>query len=455
MSKASWVPAQRSEVGFEDFKPPYDEAHARAEANRCLYCSDAPCIKACPTEINIPEFIRKISTANIKGSAKTIFDSNILGMSCARVCPVEVLCVGDCVYNEMDQPPIQIGKLQRYATDKAFAAGWRFYEAGADTGFSVGLIGAGPASLAAAHALRVQGHAVTIYDKRGVVGGLNTTGVAPYKMLADRAAEEAEWVLAIGGIEVQTGVEVGQHVSFGELEARHDAIFLGFGLGEDSHLSVEGEDLTGVHGAVDFIEAFKLGTVDLAGVKRAVVVGGGNTAVDAVRELVGLGVPEVEMLYRGTQDGMSGYAHEFKAAKVEGVRGRWQTQPLGFEAGASGAVSGVRCISLDSNKKPIAGSEHVVPAQLVLLAIGQGKLGSMVAHLAGIVSERGRVVADAQGATGRAGYFAGGDCTNGGKEVVNAAAEGKRAAAAIDAYLKAGHTLRGAAENTAEQGEPN
>ena len=177
----SKLPMDRTEEAFRDYKEPYSPNQAVVEANRCLYCADAPCIKACPTSINIPEFIRKIATGNVEGSAKTIFESNILGMSCARVCPVEVLCVGDCVYNEMDIPPIQIGRLQRYSTDMAFEKGWQYFEAGADTGKSVGLIGAGPASLAAAHELRRLGHACTIYEKNDLVGGLNTNGVAPYK----------------------------------------------------------------------------------------------------------------------------------------------------------------------------------------------------------------------------------------------------------------------------------
>src|SRR4051812_40109062 len=201
---SSPLPVDRSETVFADAKPPMTRDQAVAEANRCLFCSDAPCINACPTRIDIPQFIRKISTDNVRGSAKTIFDANILGMSCARVCPVEVLCVGDCVYNEMGVDPIQIGKLQRYSTDKAFEAGWRFFEAGKDTGKSVGLVGAGPSSLAAAHELRRQGQRVTIYDKRAVVGGLNTTGVAPYKMKADRSLDETAWVLGIGGIEILT-----------------------------------------------------------------------------------------------------------------------------------------------------------------------------------------------------------------------------------------------------------
>jgi dihydropyrimidine dehydrogenase (NAD+) subunit PreT len=428
----------RAEVAasFDDYKPPLSPGAAVAEANRCLYCEDAPCIAVCPTHIDIPTFIRKIATGNVRGSAKTIFSANILGMSCARVCPVEVLCVGDCVYNHTDQPPIQIGKLQRYATDVAFAEGWRFFEAGADTGRRVALVGAGPASLACAHELRRLGHGVTIFDKRDVVGGLNTTGVAPYKMRSDRAVEEAAWVLGIGGVEVQTGVEIGRDLSFADLERDFDAVFLGFGLGPDSWLSEAGADLAGVEGAVEFIERMKLGQPELGGVHKAVVIGGGNTALDAVRELVRLGVAEVTMVYRGTEARMSGYAHEYKAAKLEDVRAIWQRQPTGFEG--AGRVTGVRTVALGDDRRPVAGSEATIPADLVLLAIGQGKLGELVAGLDGIAVEHGRVVVGADGATGRPGFYAGGDCANGGKEVVNAAAEGKAAAQSIHAMLQGG-----------------
>jgi dihydropyrimidine dehydrogenase (NAD+) subunit PreT len=420
----------RSEAVFDDFKSAYSQAQAVAEAHRCLYCEDAPCIQACPTSINIPEFIRKIATGNIKGSARTIFSSNILGMSCARVCPVETLCAGDCVYNDLDSPPIQIGKLQRYSTDAAFDAGWTFFEAGADTGKSVGLVGAGPASLACAHELRVLGHAVTIYEKRDVVGGLNSTGVAPYKMRADRSAEEVDWVLSIGGVDVQTGVEFGSDVSLADLEERHDAVFFGAGLGADRMLDV-GSDA--VRGAVDWIEQMKLGTVALDGVNTAVVVGGGNTAIDAVRELVGLGVPEVLMVYRGGEDGMSGYRHEWVEAKKSGARGVWGAQPVAYDGGS------LRCQKLDADKKAIDGAFVDVPADLVLMAIGQGKLGDLLGAVEGVDVQWGRIVVDEHGATGRPGLYAGGDAANGGKEVVNAAAEGKAAARGIDQYLTGGN----------------
>ncbi len=427
------LPPQRSETVFEDFKLPLLHDAAVAEANRCLFCHDAPCINACPTHIDIPQFIRKIATENVHGSAKTIFESNILGMSCARVCPVEVLCVGACVYNDLHQPPIAIGKLQRYATDEAYAQGWRFFEAGAPTGKRVALIGAGPASLAAAHELRRLGHACTILERRANIGGLNANGVAPYKMKADRALSEAEWVLSIGGIEVRTGVNVGTDVTLESLEKEFDAVFVGSGLGADSVLGVPGEGLPGVSGAVAWIEAMKLGTVDVSTVRRAVVVGGGNTAIDAAREARGLGIPHVTMLYRGLQDSMSGYAHEWKAALVDGVEAEWQAVATAIEG--DGRAQRVRCVRVDASKKPVPGSEFTVEAELVLLAIGQSKLGEMMTALPGIRVERGCLQVDAHGFTGRPRWYAGGDCTSGGQEVVNAAAEGKAAAHGIHAEL--------------------
>ncbi len=441
------LPDERAEAGFADYKPAYSPSQALSEANRCLYCADAPCVQQCPTAIDIPEFIRKISTGNVEGSARTIFAANILGMSCARVCPVEVLCAGACVYNELDAPPIEIGKLQRYATDAAFAAGWQFFTAGPDTGKSVGIVGGGPAALAAAHELRRFGHAVTIYDAGGLLGGLNTTGVAPYKMRADRSLDEVAWVLQIGGVEVVSDVRVGRDLGFDELQRRHQALVIAVGLGEDRVLPIPGAELGGIHGAVAFIRDFKLNAIDLSGVRRAAVLGGGNTAIDAVRELLGLGVPEVTMVYRGGEAQMSGYVHEWKAAKVEGARAAWHSQPLAY-VGERGQVVAVRCARLGADRRP-TGEEHDVAADLVLLAIGQARLGEFAAGLAGVRVEDGRVVVGGGGATGRPGVYAAGDCANGGKEVVNAAAEGKRAAQAIDTFLSGAVTKPTAVEGAA------
>jgi dihydropyrimidine dehydrogenase (NAD+) subunit PreT len=432
------------ESRFKDYKPALSDQQAYAEANRCLYCSDAPCINACPTEINIPEFIRKISTKNIKGSAKTIFDSNILGMSCARVCPVEVLCVGACVYNNLESPPIQIGQLQRYATDQAFTQGWQFFEAGESTGKKVALIGAGPASLAAAHQLRRYGHACTIFESKEKLGGLNSTGIAPYKMKSERAMEEVDWILSIGGIDIKTGVQVGKDISIEALEREYDAVFLGFGLGLDSRLGIEGEGVKQVYGAVDWIEQMKNGRFSVAEqskLKSAVVIGGGNTALDAVRELKGLGLEEVTLVYRRAEDKMSGYQHEWKAAKIEGVKAEFQALPTAFISDDQGQIKAVSCMSLDESLKPIADSQHQIKADIVLLAVGQGKSEALIQRL-GLVHHKGVIEVDPQGKCSKSGYYAGGDCANGGREVVNASAEGKKAAQAIHQWLEKGHSLK-------------
>lgn len=257
-----------------------------------------------------------------------------------------------------------------------------FSTAGEDSGKSVGLIGAGPASLACGHALRVHGHRVTVYEKKQVIGGLNTTGIAPYKMSNERALAEAEWVLSIGGIEVKTGITIGKDVSVASLEKQHDALFFGMGLDADTPLGVPGEGLPGV-----MIERLKLGGVTLNGFKHCVVMGGGNPAMDAVREACGLGIPEVCLVYRGKQQHMSGYAHEWEAAQLAGAKVQWQALPVAFHGKEH--VECVECIRVDADKRPIPGSLFTLPADLVLVAIGQARLGELLADLPGVKIHQG------------------------------------------------------------------
>ncbi|MEB3223796.1 MAG: NAD(P)-dependent oxidoreductase [Candidatus Sericytochromatia bacterium] len=431
------VPGQRLESRIVDQKPALSRTAARAEAHRCLYCSDAPCIAACPTGIDIPEFIRRIATDNVAGAAKTIFAANILGHSCARVCPVEVLCVGACVHNAHDEPPIMIGRLQRHATDFALSRGLRFATRQPPTGKRVAFVGAGPASLAAAHELAVRGHACVIFEARDLAGGLNTTGVAPYKLQTEASLEEVGYVLGVGGIELRTGVAVGQDVTFDDLTRDFDAVFLGMGLGPDSRLGLPGEALAGSWGAVALIERIKNDPAFVLGDARsAVVIGGGNTAVDIARELRHLGVARVTMVYRRDEASMTGYAHELDHARQEGVVLELRAVPVAIEGDTR--VTGLRCARVDEALQPLPGEEFTLPADLVVRATGQEKLAALLAGLPGLALQRGCVVVDPEtGQTSLPHVFAGGDCVNGGKEVVNAAAEGKRAARGLDAFLRA------------------
>jgi glutamate synthase (NADPH/NADH) small chain len=420
----SKLPADRLERRMPDKKPLLSFAEARAEAERCLYCSDAPCIKACPTEIDIPTFIKKIASGNVRGSASTIFAQNILGYSCARVCPVEVLCEGSCVYQGWQKAPIKIGRLQRYATETATVT----MTPKAATGRKVALVGAGPASLACAAYLRLEGHAAVIFEKRALPGGLNTTGVAPYKLHAEDALHEVEMVRALGA-EIRTGVEVGTHVTAASLLAEYDAVFLGLGLGEDNRLGVPGEDGPGVVGATAWIEEMKLARAAGTGQRlgRVVVVGGGNTAIDVARECAQLGAEDVVMVYRRGAAEMSGYVHEMDAAKKEGVRLVLHARPVAFVRGDGGALRGLR----------VAGEhgEQEIACDLAALAIGQSKMRGLASQFPGVALDaRGCIVADAKSCvTGNPKVYSGGDCVNGGKEVVNAVADGRNAAHAMQA----------------------
>lgn len=470
------ISTDRLERELDDHKPLYTAAEAKAEADRCLYCADAPCIQACPTEIDIPTFIKKIASGNVRGSARTIFEQNLLGWSCARVCPVEVLCAGSCVYNGWGREPIAIGRLQRFATEAATKGGASVLpKPKAKSGKKVACIGAGPASLAFAGYLALEGHEAVVFERKAVGGGLNTTGIAPYKLHADDALVELSFVEELG-VEVRTGVEIGAgdagasgsgragsaggtdatahttahttggggHVSAKELLERYDAVFLGVGLGADTLLDVPGESGPGVFGATAWIERMKLelgrdARAELRA-KRVVVIGGGNTAIDAARECAELGAREVTMVYRRGRAAMSGYAHEMDAARVDGVGLALNAKPLSFVRDGAGKLVALRVVRTDDDAKAIAGTEHDLPCDLALVAIGQSKLRTIASGFPGVaLDERGCVVADPKtGRTGHAKVFAGGDCVNGGKEVVNAVADGRNAARALMAHWASG-----------------
>ena len=427
---------------FPDFHPPFDEVSALAEANRCLFCFDAPCTQACPTHIDVPRFIKKISTGNLEGSAKTILDANILGASCARACPVQVLCEGACVFQHLNRQPIQIGRLQRYSMDALDASGAPLpFLPGEDTGKRAALIGAGPASLACAAELRRRGVAATIFDARPLPGGLNTYGIAEYKLPLHESLREIDRI-------AQLGVKFCQNTTVDaalltQLEAEYDAIFLGIGLGAIHKLGLKHEDSDGVTNALDWIADYKAGTLTQAPA-RVAVVGAGNTAIDAAIAAVRLGAEEVTMIYRRGPEQMSAFDFEYEHAKAEGVRFLWNAQPVGIKRSFfHRAVEGLELQTMEEGRDgllmSVSGKTTMLPVDCIVLSIGQSTHSHFLgadAPLPKLLTERGRILIDrSTGQTSNFRYFAGGDCTNGGREVVDAVADGKRAGIAMAAWL--------------------
>jgi glutamate synthase (NADPH/NADH) small chain len=430
------VPDDRLETRFREKNPPLSRTEALREATRCLYCFEAPCIRACPTHIDVPVFIRKIAAGNPRGAARTILSANLLGDSCARVCPVEVLCEGACVYVADGRPAIPIGRLQRWAMEHGAARD--LLPAAARTGKSVACVGAGPASLACAGTLALLGHSPVLYERRSLPGGLNTTGVAPYKYQVPDALREVEFVRSLG-VEIRTGVDVGRDVPGRELLERHEAVFLGPGLGPDTMLRVPGSEGPGVAGATEWIERLKVDREHgVAGVRAAAVIGGGNTAIDAARELAGLGVPEVWIVYRRGREEMRAYEHELDGARREGVM-LVENAAVAEVVRREGRVRAVRLVATEDGR-PTARERSTLAVDLVLFAVGQARLARLVEEFPGVETDaRGRIVADPETLrTGNPRVFAGGDAYNGGKEVVFAAADGQRAARSIDAMLRDG-----------------
>ena len=376
---------------------------------------------ACPTHIDVPRFIKKIASGNLPGSARTILEANILGASCARACPVEVLCEGACVLHHADQQPIHIGLLQRYAMDAFHNSGAPFpFQPASSTGKSVGLIGAGPASLACATELRLRGIAAVIYEARSLPGGLNTFGVAEYKLPLRESLREIEMLQQLG-VEFHFNTTA-DAARLAELEALHDAIFLGIGLGAIHALGVPGETLPGVTNALDLIAGYKFGAIESVPA-RVAVIGAGNTAIDAAIAAVRLGADEVTLVYRRGPAEMSAFSFEYEHARREGVRFLWHLQPAAILG--AGSVEGLQLVPFEAEGQAIT-----VPIDMVVLAIGQASRNSWPSGLQ---------VDLATGQTSHPKYFAGGDCTNGGREVVDAVADGKRAALTIAAWFEAAH----------------
>lgn len=426
------------EQNFAEINPAMTAAESMQEANRCLYCYDAPCMHACPTHIDVPSFIKKIASGNLHGSARVIFDANPIGASCARVCPVEVLCEGACVEKTLLQKPIEIGRLQRYATDHALSNGKQLFTKGESNGKSVGIVGSGPAGLSCATYLTRLGYDVTVYERKSLAGGLDTYGMAEYKMPQSVSLDEIEHIAKMGvkfllNTEIVAGnedaheiVDEVNRVSFDALNEWHDAIFLATGLGETNKLNIPGEELDGVYDALNFIEKIK--TRDWRNIplgKTVVVIGAGNTAIDAVTQAKRLGAEKVILVYRRTEKDASAYDYELELAKKDGIEFVWQAAPIGILSDSD--YTHVTGLQIEKTDGTLTLSD--IPCDMVIKAVGQQKMRVFFESVAKVeIDEKGRVIVNEQMQTSNPKIFSGGDCANGGREAVDASQMGKLAA---------------------------
>jgi len=414
---------------FPDLHPAFTSQEATVEANRCLFCADAPCTAACPTHIDVPRFIKKISSGNLRGSAITILDANILGASCSRVCPVDVLCEGACVMHRFNREPIEIGRLQRFAMDAFHAAGADLPPLETATKpIKVACIGAGPASLSCAAELARRGHKVTVFESRSFAGGLNTHGVAEYKLQTPESLREVDFIRGLG-VEIRCSEPI-DTAHLKQISAEFDAVFLGLGLGRMEPLGIPGEGLSGVVDALRLIADYKTAqTIKVPA--RVAVIGAGNTAIDAANASMRLGAERAIIVYRRTQKEMPAFGFEYEHAKQEGVDFCWSSKPIRI-VGKNGKVAGLDCVRVKPNLETIAGSDFTIACDMVVPAIGQSRALALAASVQDIDTSKGLIAVDrATGRTGNPRFYAGGDIVNGGREVVDAAADGKRAALGI------------------------
>lgn len=430
---------------FNDAHPPLDRRQALIEASRCYFCYDAPCIEACPTGIDIPAFIKSIATGNTRGAATTILDANIMGGMCARVCPVEELCEEACVRNTAEEKPVTIGALQRFATDDLFDRGLQPYERAAPTGRTVAVVGGGPAGLACAHRLALLGHAVTVFEARDKLGGLNEYGIAAYKVPHHFARREVDFILSLGGITVQTGRALGRDITLAQLRRDFDAVFLGMGHTGVRALQAEGEDMDGVMNAVDYIarlrQAEDKGTLPVG--RRVVVIGGGNTAIDIATQIKRLGAEDVTLVYRRGEEHMSATWKEVDWTQTNGVKVKLWAQPrrlIGW-TGADGTTAvkevAFEYTQLDETGRLMGtGDTFTLFADQVFKAIGQTFIPSALDAAEPLEMTGDRIAVDADRRTSLADVFAGGDCVPGTDLTVAAVEDGKVAAHAIDRMLK-------------------
>lgn len=418
---------QEFNENFAQIKPSMNETEAYYESSRCLFCYDAPCVNACPTGIDIPLFIRQINTGDTTNAAKTIYDSNWSGYACGKVCPTEVLCEGACVYNGQNVKPIEIGRLQAYATGTVISSGKAIYKVGESNGRRIAVIGAGPAGLAAACELRLKGYDVDVFEAKDQPSGLTVHGVAPYKITNEEVLNEVEYLVKQFGFRINYNSAVVNRAGAEKLESEYDAIFLGIGLGRTNMLPIPGVDKEGVVGATEFVEELRAGHHDVKVDGTVVVIGGGNTAMDAASECSRMGADNVFLVYRGEMDKMSAYEFEYELARSVGAQGVFNSSPV--EILGDGKVSAVKFKRTD-------GEEFNMPCEMVVMATGQLKQKELLADVFGVeYDERGCVKVNDRFQCSNEKYFAAGDMMNGGAEVVNAAAEGKAAAKCIDEFL--------------------